>query len=254
MANEEDMHRSNQHYKRHLGFTMVELSIVILIMGILIAGIAVGKSLIVQSELNSTIREISSLRDIIATFQNRYGYFPGDLPNASNYWPNATTSNGNGNGFLDSSPTLLEDTYAFQHLSLSGVLPGNFFGGIPSGATRFAYGVNSFSSRKQPGSYQIGNSNNIYGSTDQAIQLGSLQGSISGYPDQGLFLAEDAANIDNKIDDGKASNGYLRASEGVNVVQGHCTDGNLSGVIGTVNYVLTSSDNSACRIFLILPN
>jgi type II secretory pathway pseudopilin PulG len=247
------MIRVQQKIKR-LGFTLVELSIIVVIIGILIAGIATGKSLILQGELNSSIKELQSLKAIISSFQTRYDFLPGDVTNATNYWPNATTSNGNGNGFIDSTLALLEDTYVFQHLSLSGMLPGNFFGGIPSGATRFVFGINSFSSKKQPGSYQIGNSNNIYGSTDNALQLGSLTDSVAGYPDGGLFSPQDAANIDNKIDDGLASSGFYRATEGVNVLAGHCTDGNINATAGTVNFVLSSSDNSACRVFLILPN
>ena len=239
---------------KRLGFTLVELSIIVVIIGILIAGIATGKSLIVQGELNSSIREIQSLKAIINSFQTRYDFLPGDLPNAVNYWPNATTSNGNGNGFIDSTATLLEDTFTFQHLSLSGMLPGNFFGGIPNGATRFAFGINSFSSKKQPGNYQVSNAYNIYGSTDNAIQLGSLTGSVTGYPDGGLFSPQDTANIDSKIDDGQASTGTYRATEGANVPSGHCTDGNMNATAGTVNFVLSSSDNSACRVFLILPN
>jgi len=224
------------------------------IIGILIAGIATGKSLVLQGELNSSIRELQSLKGIVSSFQTRYDFFPGDLPNATNYWPDATTSNGDGNGFIDSTVALIEDTYVFQHLSLSRMLPGNFIGGIPGDATRFVFGINSFSSKKQSGSYQIGNSNSIYGETSNAVQLGSLTDSVSGYPDGGLFSPQDAANIDNKIDDGLASSGFYRATEGVNTLLGHCTDGNIDATAGTVSFVLSSIDNAGCRVFLILPN
>ena len=78
------------------GFTLVELSIVIIIIGFLIAGIAAGKSLIRQTKLNSIITESQMYILAINTFKDRYSYYPGDLPNAEAYWP--TTNSGGGDG------------------------------------------------------------------------------------------------------------------------------------------------------------
>ena len=55
--------------KKHLGFTLVELSIVIIIIGFLIAGISGGKSLIEQAKLNSVISELQKYQLIYNNFQ-----------------------------------------------------------------------------------------------------------------------------------------------------------------------------------------
>ena len=77
---------TSKYFKRTQGFTLVELSIVIIIIGFLIAGVAAGQSLIKQAALNSVITEYGGIRLSVNTFKERYGFFPGDFPNAYAYW------------------------------------------------------------------------------------------------------------------------------------------------------------------------
>jgi prepilin-type N-terminal cleavage/methylation domain-containing protein len=60
------------------GFTLVELSIVIIIIGFLIAGIAGGQSLIASAKLHSIITEVQSLQTASRVFTEQYGGLPGD--------------------------------------------------------------------------------------------------------------------------------------------------------------------------------
>ena len=68
--------------KHKRSFTLVELSIVLSILGILISGLLAGKKLIANSEVAATIKQIEIYRKAINTFYQTYGYLPGDFPNA----------------------------------------------------------------------------------------------------------------------------------------------------------------------------
>lgn len=68
--------------KHKKSFTLVELSIVLSILGILISGLFAGKKLIAHSEVAATIKQIEIYRKAINTFYQTYGWLPGDFPNA----------------------------------------------------------------------------------------------------------------------------------------------------------------------------
>jgi prepilin-type N-terminal cleavage/methylation domain-containing protein len=121
--------------KQTKGFTLVELSIVIIIIGFLIAGVSAGNSLIQSAKLNAVINEMTNYHTAYITFNDRYNAVPGDMPNASSYWPNCTPNsvsycNGNGNGMIELdgnwalfaiAPTM--ETYlAWRELLLAGMI------------------------------------------------------------------------------------------------------------------------------------
>lgn len=68
----------NQH-----GFTLVELSIVLVIVGLIIAGISMGSSLVHSAQLQSVITEQSNFIAAINSFRSKYSQLPGDMNNAN---------------------------------------------------------------------------------------------------------------------------------------------------------------------------
>jgi prepilin-type N-terminal cleavage/methylation domain-containing protein len=68
-------------YKKQ-GFTLVELSIVIIIVGLIIATVSVGQSLIKQSEIRTVISEVNGHNTSLLTFKSIYNALPGDMMNA----------------------------------------------------------------------------------------------------------------------------------------------------------------------------
>ena len=60
------------------GFTLVELSIVLVIIGLLIGGILVGQSLIDSAKINQAVRQIQQYDIAVANFQQNYRQLPGD--------------------------------------------------------------------------------------------------------------------------------------------------------------------------------
>jgi prepilin-type N-terminal cleavage/methylation domain-containing protein len=83
------------------GFTLVELSIVLVIIGLLVGGVLVGSDLINAAQIRSQIRQFDELNAGVATFQLKYGSLPGDLtpgPAAAAGFEPRTGNNGRGNG------------------------------------------------------------------------------------------------------------------------------------------------------------
>ncbi len=64
---------------RH-GFTLVELSIVLVIIGLIVGGVLVGRDLIKAAEIRSQISQIEEIKTAVNTFKVKYGYLPGDIP------------------------------------------------------------------------------------------------------------------------------------------------------------------------------
>jgi prepilin-type N-terminal cleavage/methylation domain-containing protein len=200
------------------GFSLVELSIVILIIGILVGSIIAGQALIKSAQLKAVIAELHSHVASVNTFRDHYGYLPGDYPNAGQVWtagsancPNGPTPggcNGSGDGKIrDDNSSGHESWRAWQHMALANIEAGNFNGSntsMPKSKYPNAkYGILSVGST---GGTKYFNTQGL------AIIFGSNNG--SGYPHNAALIPVDAKSIDMKIDDGVANSGMLYAIDG----------------------------------------
>jgi prepilin-type N-terminal cleavage/methylation domain-containing protein len=82
------------------GFTLVELAIVIVIIGILLGGIIKGRELIQNAKVKRTYSTYKELAAAINTYQDRYKFLPGDDPQATTRGFAVAVTNGNGNGII----------------------------------------------------------------------------------------------------------------------------------------------------------
>jgi prepilin-type N-terminal cleavage/methylation domain-containing protein len=72
------MQKNMQHNPRS-GFTLVELSIVLVIIGLIVSGILVGQDMIRAAEIRSTVSQIESYNTAVNTFRDKYRNIPGDM-------------------------------------------------------------------------------------------------------------------------------------------------------------------------------
>lgn len=214
------------------GFTLVELSIVLVILGLLVGGVLSGQSLIRAAELRSVGTQKDQFQTAIYAFKDKFFALPGDMPNAFMFWggqiagcaedknidqsPADFPCNGDGNGFIhgDGRGTAVgsdvsdEGMLAWGHLSVAGLIEGGYSGTSP--------GTNPTQGMPRA-------------KLDQAYWLWESDGGMTklvgadgtAEPERGLFLMlqeansmtpEAAWNLDKKLDDGRANTGYQRGS------------------------------------------
>jgi len=222
------------------GFTLVELSIVLVIIGLLAGAIVAGQDLIRAAEIRSVVNNLSQYTTAINAFQGKYGHLPGDMPDAESYWgsdancPNTpsntvyktATCNGDGNGFVG---YIYEDTATFvspweffrawQQLADAGMISGQYTGVTgPYTAYDVVPGVNAPMPRIKNGSWYIfsgeGTSNmwNYPFPPSLIIVFGSILDPVS-YPNPGgpILTPKEELALDSKIDDGLPAQGRIIA-------------------------------------------
>ena len=109
------------------GFTLVEIAIVLVIIGLLLGGILKGQEMITQAKIKNVIADFSGISAAYHGYQDRYRSIPGDDPNA-NRW--ALGQIGDGNGVVAGTYNAAtaapepESRNFWAHLRLSGFVAG----------------------------------------------------------------------------------------------------------------------------------
>ncbi|MBI4291496.1 MAG: prepilin-type N-terminal cleavage/methylation domain-containing protein [Betaproteobacteria bacterium] len=113
------------------GFTLVEIAIVLVIIGLLLGGILKGQEMITQAKIKNIINDFNGLSAAMYSYQDRYRALPGDDLQANPRWAGAVSGNGNGqytgnyNSILAAVPVAANETNLFWwHLRLAGFVPG----------------------------------------------------------------------------------------------------------------------------------
>lgn len=215
------------------GFSLVELSIVLVILGLLVGGVLSGQSLIRAAELRAVTSEYSRYATSVHTFRDKYFAIPGDMPNATQFWgdnnslcadgaiPNGTpgTCNGDGNGQVITGTVTGATGEMFQfwtQLAAAGLIEGTYTGSSTGGAVGSTPDVNTPRSRMSNGAwtalYRPAGAAMFFSSLDlkNCYQFGRFRNASSSIFDP-LLLPEEAWNLDSKVDDGKANQGKVRA-------------------------------------------
>jgi len=84
------------------GFTLVEIAIVLVIIGLLLGGILKGQEMITQAKIKNVVADFSGISAAYYGYQDRYRAIPGDDLNAGTRWTTAPAAvAGDGNGVVD---------------------------------------------------------------------------------------------------------------------------------------------------------
>lgn len=122
------------------GFTLIELSIVLVIVGLITGGLLFGQDLIVAAQVRGQLTQLERLKAATRTFEAKYDCIPGDCADAERF--NLGTSvgpgaNGNGNGQIFANPWVNGGASAAQmqehmnfwyHLAKAGLIEGSYKG------------------------------------------------------------------------------------------------------------------------------
>ena len=115
--------------RRESGFTLIEIAIVLVIIGLLLGGVLKGQELITSARVRNVISQQDGIKAAFFGFQDRYRALPGDYPGvqANANIPNvAVNLGGNGDGQILNTGAANEQTIAWTHLSHAGFLTGSF--------------------------------------------------------------------------------------------------------------------------------
>jgi len=106
--------------KQHqAGFTLVEIAIVLVIIGLLLGGILKGQELINNAKVRNVADQQNAVKAAYFAFQDRFRALPGDYALATTNIPNVDpASNGDGNAQIAGAETV----YAWHHLTNAGFI------------------------------------------------------------------------------------------------------------------------------------
>jgi prepilin-type N-terminal cleavage/methylation domain-containing protein len=216
--------------KSQSAFTLVELAIVVVVLGILIGGVVAGQSIIDSAKRNAGISKIQQYKTAVKAFRLEFDATPGDMKDAYDYfgdecgWDSESNyhgCNGDGDrcvgGISDSCPALNNKAEGDLrrtniHLALSGIMPD------------IAYDINSrdgncgAGSTSEPIFNGVGVLHSPINNNKLALQILRPETTVgesnnecryNGAP--GILTTKSAKTIDEKIDDGNARRGSIKA-------------------------------------------
>lgn len=144
--------------RRHRGFTLIEIAIVLIIVGLLLGGVMKGQELINGAKAKAMAGDFRNVPIFIYSYQDKFRALPGDDPAAQMHLGAAATQvatvaagggagNGRLDGFWDSVSAADESFVVWQHVRLAGLAPGttrtDAAGYRPTNADGGAIGIES---------------------------------------------------------------------------------------------------------------
>ncbi len=250
------------------GFTLIELSIVLIIIALLAGGILTGTELLRNSQLKQVQASATHYLRAVTQFEQKHHALPGDMYNAIDIWGaqdggdgvgndcihatsvSVATCNGNGDGFIaDTNDTAYEAFRMWQHLANERMISGSFSGARTGTTSQWAASFGTNAPRGAKGSnigfllrYESANSD-MYGTTLPSHHLRYAAETANAYADNPTLSAKDVWAIDRKMDDALPGQGMVVTFDQTKHAQCTTSDDPL-----TAQYNVSSPSDEACAI------
>ncbi len=227
--------------KKRTGFTLIELSIVLVIIGLVVGGVMVGQDLISAARIRAQIKQFETYKLAVGAFKVKYNCLPGDCASATSF---ELGNNGDGDGVLElnditsctgwitdnsyTSPDCgwnAEFPWFYQHLSASKMIGGSYGSTFALGTGYPEVSLNPTSGIMPGGSWQSGTTTTTPDSlkTTYGFPAGFWLHALICNPngagsdadwsntndDCGVFTPLQMQQIDVKIDDGNPLKGVF---------------------------------------------
>ena len=215
------MNNFAQTLRKEEGFTLVELAVVMIIIGLLIGGILKGQELIINARVTSTASQLEAMGAAYNGFRDQYNALPGDMNNATTRLAGCGTFaacvDGNGNGLLDVNVGAAignnEGARFFGQL-----LAGDFITGMDGSTANNGFGTSN-PTAPIGGGFTAGDTRT--GATGftaaemrpapHVVITGTTTAVAAG---RGVLTPQQAGNIDRRLDDGVPSTGSIVGQAG----------------------------------------
>ena len=190
------------NWRSERGFTLVEIAIVLVIIGLLIGGVLKGREMITNAKIKRIENDFAGIAAAIYAYQDRYGVLPGDDPAAASRFSGtwAASDNGNGNGNISGGWSTQnngqEARKIWKHLRGAGLIAGP----VDNTSASYQQPSNSFGGL-------IGVDLNLYNLSGHNVVFGEIPGDI-------------AQILEARGDDGVPSTGSIQShnSQGTYVI------------------------------------
>lgn len=194
--------------KQQAGFTLIEIAIVLVIIGLLLGGVLKGQELITAARVRNLISNQDGIKAAYFGFLDRYRALPGDYSTANaqaNIPGCGGCFGGNANGQILTDGTSSEAVHVWEHLSKAGFITGSYVSGAAVAAAATAntptnpYG--SLIELEFDNTYrELNNGGADTGTARHNLKTG------------GNIPSDIMAEVDRKVDDGLAGTGQFRQS------------------------------------------
>ncbi len=267
---------------RNAGFTLVELAIVLVIIGLLVGGVLTGADLIKSAQLYALNQGKEDIVAAAMTFRDKYGRLPGDWMHATDTFGilagtgsdatcqntpatagSTATCNGNGDGQILTSVVSQDELFRFyQHLAAAGLIKGTYTGvsgttsgyvniqvagvNIPEGRqTGYGLGTMWWGTTGSASKFAVNSSNTIWYYYAPALTSGASSVLSS------VITPADMLRFDSKFDDGLPGTGIILSTKG-NGTTNLCTTAAGVAPPGDAGATYNLSDtNQDCALYWV---